>query len=254
MPKREALRNNKDNQLVLRNDTTGLEDNSVLAKFSKKMKDGYEVTLSPKEAKRLICYLNTLKTGFQAAMPILCIGEQCPYAKKCPLGENNNYPMGMDCPIEDTIKDVWYTQYADELELAEDSKIDSSLVQDLVFWEMLSKRATEELAIDPKILKRTVAGFQNTKDGLKPVYKDELNQRLTFLERAQKQKMKILDSLIATREAKSKDTSRMIHDPSSYAAKLLDKAKELTNKAAEHGMVEAESVIVEDEDATNTEE
>ena len=95
-----------------------------------------------------------------------------------------------------------------------------------------------------------MAGFQNTKDGLKPVYKDELNQRLTFLERAQKQKMKILDALIATREAKSKDTSRIIHDPSSYAAKLLDKARELTNKAAEHGLVEAESVVVEDEDAS----
>jgi hypothetical protein len=81
------------------------------------------------------------------------------------------------------------------------------------------------------------------------VYKDELNMRLTFLERAQKQKMKILDSLIATREAKSKDTSRMIHDPSSYAAKLLDKAKELTEKAAEHGMVEAECTTVEDKDA-----
>ena len=248
MSSSEALRNNEDNQLVLRNDAVGLEDDSVLAKFAKKMKDGYEITLTPKEAKRLICYLNTLKTGFQAAVPIVCMGEQCPYAKKCPLGENNNYPMGLDCPIEDTMKEVWFNQYAAELEISDESKIDASLIQDLVFWEMLSKRATEELAVDPKILKRTVAGFQNTKDGLKPVYKDELNQRLTFLERAQKQKMKILDSLIATREAKSKDTSRMIHDPSSYAAKLLDKAKELTEKAAQHGMVEAECKV-EDEDA-----
>lgn len=247
MSNSKTLKKNKDNQLVLRNDAVGLSDDSILGKFAKKMKDGYEITLTPKESKRLICYLNTLKTGFQAAIPIICMGEQCPYAKKCPLGENNNYPMGLDCPIEDTIKEVWYNQYADELELGEDSKIDSSLVQDLVFWEMLSKRATEELAVDPKILKRTVAGFQNTKDGLKPVYKDELNMRLTFLERAQKQKMKILDSLIATREAKSKDTSRMISDPSSYSSKLLEKARELTEKAANAGMVEGE--VVEDQDA-----
>ena len=248
MSNSEALRNNEDNQLVLRNDAVGLDEDSVLARFASKMKDGYEVTLTPKEAKRLICYLNTLKTGFQAAIPILCMGEQCPYAKKCPLGENNNYPMGLECPLEDTIKDLWFSQYAQELELSEESKIDNSLVMDLVFWEMLSKRATEELAIDPSIIKRTVAGFQNTKDGLKPVYKDELNQRLTFLERAQKQKMKILDSLVATREAKSKDTSRMIHDPSSYAAKLLDKARELKEKAAQHGLVEVESVVSVEED------
>jgi len=210
---KEPTSNNKDKQLVLRNDTVGLKEDSVLAKFASKMKDGYEVTLSPKESKKLICYLNTLKTGFQAVMPIICMGEQCPYSKKCPLGENNNYPMGLDCPIEDTIKEVWYADYAKELEINPDNKIDAALVQDIVFWEMLSKRATEELAADPKILKRTVAGFQNTKDGLKPVYKDDLNLRLTFLERAQKQKMKIMESLIATREAKSKDTSRMIHDP-----------------------------------------
>ncbi len=133
MSKTKPKDKNDENQLVLRNDTIGLDEGSVLAKFAEKMKDGYEVTLTPKETKKLICYLNTLKTGFQAVIPILCLGEQCPYAKKCPLGENDNYPMGLDCPIEDTIKDVWFNQYATELEIGEESKIDSSLIQDLVF-------------------------------------------------------------------------------------------------------------------------
>jgi len=203
----------KENQLVLKNDTEGLDEGSILAKFASKMKDGYEVTLTPKEAKKLICYLNTLKTGFQAAVPIICMGEQCPYVKKCPLGENNNYPMGYDCPIEDTIKEIWYADYAESLEIEEGNKIDESLTRDLVLWEVLAKRAVEELAADPKIVKRSVAGFQDTSEGPKPIYREEMNQRLTFLERAQKQKMKIMDSLIATREAKSKDTNRMIHDP-----------------------------------------
>jgi hypothetical protein len=244
------MSNEKDveKQITLRNKDTDLKENSVLAKFASKMKDDYEVTLTPKESKKLICYLNTLKTGFQAAMPIVCIGEQCPYAKKCPLGENNNYPMGQECPMESYLKESWYVEYVKDLEIQVGSKIDESLVQDLVLWDMLSKRALEELAVDPKIVKRSVAGFQQTSEGMKPIYKEEMNQRLAFLEKAQRQKMKIMDSLIATREAKSKDTSRMIHDPSTYAAKLLDKAKQLKDKAADMGLVDVTPEVTEDED------
>lgn len=244
MPKAQGTRD-ENNQLVLSKGAVGLEEDSILAKFASKMKEGYEITLTPKETRRLVNYINNLKTGFQAAVPMLCTGEICPFSKKCPLNENNNFPMGQECPIEDTIKDIWYNDYAKELEISGESKIDSSLVQDLVLWDMLSKRAVEELASDPKILKKTVAGFQNTKTGPQPIYKDEINQRLNFLERAQRNKMKIMESLIATREAKSKDTSRLIHDPSSYAAKLLDKAKELTQAAAKAGLIEGSCVVEE---------
>jgi len=236
-----------EKQITLRKGD-GLDENTVLGAFASKMKDDYEVTLTPKEAKKLICYLNTLKTGFQASMPIICMGEQCPYSKKCPLGENNNYPMGQECPMETYLKEAWFSDYAKDLEIPEDSKVDSSLVQDLVLWDMLAKRAVEELAVDPKIVKRSVAGFQQTSEGQKPIYKEEINQRLTFLEKAQRNKMKIMDSLIATREAKSKDTSRILHDPSTYAAKLLDKARELQEKAAKAGLLEVEATVVEDPD------
>ncbi len=238
-----------EKQITLRNKDTDLAKDSVLGTFASKMKDDYEVTLTPKEAKKLVCYLNTLKTGFQAAMPMICLGEQCPYSKKCPLNENNNYPMGQECPMENYLKESWYLDYISDLEIQEGNRVDESLAQDLVLWDMLAKRALEELAGDPRIVKRSVAGFQQTSEGMQPIYKEEVNQRLAFLEKAQRQKMKIMDSLIATREAKSKDTSRMIHDPSTYAAKLLDKARELKEKAAKAGLVEAEFKSVEDPDA-----
>jgi len=210
---KSVLGKNDSDKVVLSNKAKELAEDSALGKFASKMKDGYEITVTKKEAKKIISYLNKLKTGFQAAIPIICIGEQCPFAKKCPLGDNNNYPMGHDCPIEDAMREIWYNDYARDLEVKKGSRVDESLVHDLVLWEMLSKRAAEELSSDPRIVKRSVAGFQQTRDGMQPIYKDELNQRLAFLEKAQKNKMKILDSLIATREAKSKDTSRIIHDP-----------------------------------------
>lgn len=218
----------QDRQITLRNDCKGLESLPILAKFASKLKDGFEITLTPKEVKKLILYLNTLKHGFSATVPMTCMGEQCPYTNKCPLGENNNYPIGKDCPIEDTLREVWYQDYSEDLEINPDSKVDTSLVGDLVFWEMLEKRATEELAKEPKIVRKNVAGFQQTSDGLKPVYKDELNQIVNFLEKAQRAKLKIMNALIATREAKSKDVGRIIADPSTYAAKLLEKAKAVT--------------------------
>lgn len=215
-------------QIVLRNNCVGLESLPILAKFASKLKDGFEITLTPREVKKLVLYLNTLKHGFSATVPMTCTGEQCPYSNKCPLGDNNNYPMGKDCPLEDTLREVWFQDYANDLEINKDSKVDNSLVGDLVFWEMLEKRATEELAKKPEIMRKNVAGFQQVGDELKPIYRDELNQIINFLEKAQRQKLKIMNALIATREAKSKDVGRTIADPSTYAAKLLEKAKSVT--------------------------
>lgn len=234
-----------DQQITIRNTCEGLDENSILARFARRLQDGCELTLTPKEVKRLVLYINTLKHGFSATVPMLCMGEQCPYAGKCPLGSNNNYPIGKDCPIEGTLLEMWHRDYITELGVDPESKVDGALVGDLVFWEILEKRATEELSKKPEIIQRNVAGFQNTPDGLKAVYKDEMNQIVNFLEKAQKQKLKIMNALIATREAKAKDASRIIADPSTYAAKLLDKARELTKKAAEIGVVEVVPIGVE---------
>jgi len=228
----------EEKQIILRNTCEGLDEGSLLAKFAKKLQDGYEITLTPKEVKRLILYINTLKHGFSATVPMVCMGEQCPYSSKCPLGTNNNYPIGKDCPIEGTLREMWHNDYVKELGVDPESRVDGALVGDLVFWEVLEKRATEELAKKPEILQKNVAGFQQTPEGLKPVYKDEMNQIVNFLEKAQKQKLKIMNSLIATREAKAKDINRAMADPSSYASKLLAKARELEKRAADMGLID----------------
>jgi thymidylate synthase ThyX len=107
-----------------------------------------------------------------------------------------------------------------------------------IWFSGRSWKSTEELAKKPEILQKNVAGFQQTSEGMKPVYRDEMNQIVNFLEKAQRQKLKIMNALIATREAKAKDVSRIISDPSTYAAKLLERARELTKKAAEAGLVD----------------
>lgn len=237
-----------DKQVTLRNTCEGLDPDSTLAKFSRQLGDGKELTLTPKQVKKLVLYLNTLRHGFSATAPIICLGEQCPYAKKCPLGANDTYPLGQSCPIEGTIIEGWYNDYVRELGVDPDSKVDAALVGDLVFWEMLEKRGTEELANKPEILQKNVAGFQNTPDGLKPVYRDEMNPIINFLEKAQRQKLKIMNALIATREAKAKDVNRIMADPSTYASKLLAKAAELQRKAAAENITEAEFKTVENKE------
>ena len=228
-----------DKQVTIRESMNTSDLNPVLSVFSRKMQDGTELTLTPTEQKKLVRYINSLRQGFVATTPMLCAGELCPYSKKCPLGTNNNYPIGKDCPIEGTLLEMWYADYVKELGVDPNSKVDAALIGDIVFWEMLEKRATEELSQNPKILQTNLAGFQNTPDGLKPVYKDEMNQIINFLEKAQRQKLKIMGALIATREAKAKDSNRVISDPSTYAAKLLEKARELTKKAEDLGLKEA---------------
>jgi len=237
----------QEKQQTLTNQAIGLDVDSTLARFSRKLQDGHEVSLTPKQIKRLVLYLNTLKHGFSATAPMICLAEQCPYAKKCPLGANNSYPIGKECPIEGTLIEMWYNDYVRELGIDPESKVDGALVGDLVLWEVLEKRATEELANNPSILQKTVAGFQQTPDGLQPIYKDEMNQIINFLEKAQRQKLKIMNSLIATREAKSRDVNRIMADPSTYASKLLERARELTKMASATGEVTEAEIVTNKE-------
>lgn len=236
-----------ERQVTLKNTCEGLVEGSLLERFAKKLGDGTEITLTPKEAKRLVIYLNSLRHGFTATAPMICTAEQCPYSSKCPLGTNNTYPIGKECPIESSIIDMWYADYVKELGIDPDSKVDGALVGDLVFWEILEKRATEELAKKPEIIQKNLAGFQQTNEGLKPVYRDEMNQIVHFLEKAQKQKLKIMNALIATREAKAKDVNRVMADPSTYASKLLERARELTRMAADAGLIDVTPKEVKDE-------
>lgn len=240
----EALQ--EDKQIILRNTCEGLEDRPLLAKLASKLHDGYEIVLTPKEVKNLILYLNSLKHGFSATVPMTCLGEQCPYVAKCPLGENNNYPITKNCPIEATLREVWFQDYIKELEADPENRVDSALIGDLVFWEMLEKRATEELAKKPEIIRKNVAGFQQTAEGLKPIYREEMNQIINFLEKAQRQKLKIMNALIATREAKSKDLNAMVSDPSTYAAKLLEKARMLAKKAEDVGGIPVDAEVIDE--------
>jgi hypothetical protein len=126
-------------QITLRNTCEGLEEGSLLSRFAKRLHEGYEITLTPKEAKRLILYINTLRHGFSATVPMICTGEQCPYTSKCPLGTNNNYAIGKECPVEGTLLEMWYSDYVKELGVDPESKVDGALVGDLVFWEILEK-------------------------------------------------------------------------------------------------------------------
>jgi membrane-bound ClpP family serine protease len=78
-----------------------------------------------------------------------------------------------------------------------------------------------------------------------------MNQIVNFLEKAQRQKLKIMNALIATREAKAKDVNRIMADPSTYASKLLEKARELTKKAAEAGLIDVTPEATSEEPKEN---
>ena len=51
----------EEKQVTLRNNGINLDEDSILQKFANKFQEGYEITLTPKEARKLVLYLNTIK-------------------------------------------------------------------------------------------------------------------------------------------------------------------------------------------------
>lgn len=143
---------------------------------------------------------------------ILCEGSECPYYKACFLvREDIPLPLGKPCPIEETFKTRWARELATTLGATEDGyqNIDLGMVVDLINTQLDIHRAQSELVTNPRMAERTVRGFDPQGN---PIVDLRMNPTFFALKGARKLKTEILECLNATREARSKDSSRLTQD------------------------------------------
>jgi len=109
-----------------------------------------------------------------------------------------------NCPVEATLLHRDLDAYMRELDISEDNVVDVAILKEYLMWNLFAKRAREEMALDPQIVRRNFITLD--KDG-EPIFQEQLHPAFTMLEKQSRTKQKLLESLIATREAKAKDVN-----------------------------------------------
>ena len=92
--------------------------------------------------------------------------------------------------------------------------------------------------MDPKNVRETVVGFD---DEGEPLVKEMMNPAILMLEKAGKMSQKLLEALIATREAKAKDKTRKQTSMSEISARV---AKKIAEAKMKQGLLSTAPVVI----------
>jgi hypothetical protein len=197
------------------------------------------------EGKRNIAHAKTeqkLEHGLYAGIPMICLNEKCPYKETCGYYKNDNAPEGERCPKEIAKVLNLYEKYKKQLKLTEDDMVQLSLLKEVIDLDIKIDRADRKQAADPDLIKEVPVAVS---DSGRVIRKPEVDKVAELKDRLLDRRHKILSYLNATPKDKSSKKLEISQDPSTYAAQLLKKKKEIE---------ESKTVEIEAEDNGETED
>jgi predicted transcriptional regulator len=167
--------------------------------------------------------------GAQASA-MICEGEACPYAKKCPLLRYNlPTPNGSECPIELYAMRIWMQAQMREMEINPHdvgSFYDVMASQAMTGLLLQTQRARWGEALNP-ILEQTMENIISQGNKTITTIVKTGNFNTDYRERALKQLEKMAKSNMQTRERKAALTKAGWKDKSKHAAEVSERLAEI---------------------------
>ena len=154
------------------------------------------------ESKKVAMTMLSTKTGLYSRIPIVCKGCNCPYGATCGLLEFGLDPVGERCVLETTMIEQKLANYTEEFGLDESSYTDWTMVKELINAEIMIERCMALMSQEGCAITEEFIG---TSEGSGIDYfRKEISKTQELYERNLKIKERILDTMMATRKAKSK--------------------------------------------------
>lgn len=161
-----------------------------------------DITFTDEEAKRISMSLRNLSTGVNAAVPMACGGSICPFESSCPYVAINKAPVGRSCLVESQLISFWTKQFIDEFDVDMGNFTELHLVSELAEFNIYELRVTKHLATKHQTLMQSVVTSVDSNGEL--IENEEISRAFDLKERIKKSRMKVLESLMATRKERVK--------------------------------------------------
>jgi hypothetical protein len=183
-----------------------------------------DITFTPEEAKRVSLSLRHLSTGINAAVPLTCSGSLCPFASTCPYVEIDKAPVGRACLVEGQLINFWTEKFMTEFDVDPNDLTEVQLVSELAEFNIYELRVTKHLAEKNKnLMQLVVTGVDNHGEIIE---NEEISRAFDLKERLKRNRMKVLEALMATRKEKVKLKAET-NSGTSTAAQLSELNKKL---------------------------
>jgi hypothetical protein len=168
--------------------------------------------------------------GLQNKLPLICRGDQCPYAEICVYQRMGIAPVGFGCPDEKIVIDQMVTSLVRELQVDPENAVELDMIADYIDAALQEMRAQKELAIRGQTQEVVVQIDPATGQTFTETRESAI---LNVKERAQRRKDSIRKSFLATREMRARYKVSEDEDRSRREAELRAKYQELAAKDPE---------------------
>ncbi len=168
------------------------------------------------ESKKAAMTMLSTKTGLYSRIPIVCKGCNCPYGATCGLLEFGLDVVGERCPLETTMIEQKLANYSREFDLDESSYTDWTMVKELINAEIMIERCMALMSQDGTAIEEIFIGTSEATET--DYFRRDISKVQELYERNLKIKERILDTMMATRKAKS----RIKGDDGTAEANILD--------------------------------
>lgn len=168
------------------------------------------------ESKKAAMTMLSTKTGLYSRIPIVCKGCNCPYGATCGLLEFGLDTVGERCVLETTMIEQKLANYTEEFGLDESSYTDWTMVKELINAEIMIERCLALMSQEGSAITEEFIGTSES-SGV-DYFRKEISKTQELYERNLKIKERILDTMMATRKAKS----RMKGDDGNTERSILD--------------------------------
>ena len=198
---------------------------------------GWKTNEQGMEAVRIAQAMATSKSGLYANIPIVCKGSKCPYNETCSMvsvGIDVDALIGQRCPVEIAEIMQRFNWYIGHLGVESDNIVDLSMVKELVDIDIMLERASKRMAQEGDFIEMVAVGVSESGD---PIRRPEIRKSVDFKERMQKRKNDLLTLLNSTRKDKAGSKLTIEMDPSTYAASLMEKKRQLDTLKENDGII-----------------
>lgn len=142
--------------------------------------------------------LFSTKFGIMSRIPLICQGPNCMFASSC-MYKDDEAILGKKCPVEIGILSSFFDAYIESLGIDTMNISELSLVRDLVDIEIKLMRCQEAFSASGTFEQDVKQALE---DGTEVVVEKRLAIHVKYAEMLKKEKAKILEMLVATREKK----------------------------------------------------
>lgn len=187
--------------IVVRQDGTETK-HSMLSLLDPDIEDYGELEISELKLSKIKRQLKTALIGPISAVAMICTGSQCQVKEMCPFWKNDVAPVGEECLLEKNLIREWVERYIDEFNVDITRTTELQLVSELAEIAVYERRINSYISINsPMLLQEVVAGVDQAGNAY---YNLDIAKAFEVKDRLKKQRMKILDAMLATRDRKAK--------------------------------------------------